>query len=54
MSLFAKTKTVKSTNFSDFIRNAPSRDKKKVYNFVLKKATEDQVAVLQMAASAKK
>jgi hypothetical protein len=25
-----------------------------VYNFVLKKATEDQVAVLQMAASAKK
>jgi len=50
MRIFERTKPVKSTRFSEFIRNAPSKDKKKVYGVVLKKATEDQVAVLHKAS----
>ncbi|GMR16742.1 MAG: hypothetical protein BMS9Abin31_1115 [Gammaproteobacteria bacterium] len=44
MSLFSKSKTVKSTSFSDFIRNASSGEKKRVYSDVLKKATDRQTA----------
>jgi hypothetical protein len=41
MSLFEKKKfTPESTVFSDFIRNAPSSEKKRVYTEVLKKATD--------------
>lgn len=41
-----KTKPLASTPFSDFIRNASSRDKKRVYADVLKKATEKQNSLI--------
>ncbi len=41
-----KRKAVASTPFSEFIRNASSEKKKKVYTVVLQKATERQVAIL--------
>jgi len=53
MSLFAKSKTVKSTPFSDFIRNASSGEKKRVYSDVLKKATERQLSIIREAHSVK-
>ncbi|MDX1366501.1 hypothetical protein [Pseudomonas sp.] len=46
-----KVKTVPSTPFADFIRNASSGEKKRVYERVLKKATERQNRVLVEAAS---
>jgi hypothetical protein len=42
--------TIESTKFSDFIRNASSRDKKRVYSDVLKKATEMQNETIKRAA----
>jgi len=51
MSIFSKKKTVKSTVFSDFIRNAPSREKKRVYSDVLKRATERQQGIIRRAQS---
>jgi hypothetical protein len=53
MSLFSKPKIVKSTMFSDFIRNASSGKKKRVYTDVMKKATERQMSVIRRARSAK-
>jgi len=47
MGIFSRRKSGSSTPFSDFIRNASSRDKKRVYERVLKKATERQKAVLE-------
>ncbi len=47
MGLFSKRKTVASTPFSDFIRNASAEVKKRVYTEVLKKATDRQNAVAQ-------
>ena len=47
MSLFAKQKTVESTPFSEFIRNASSSEKKKVYTDVLKRAVERQDAIVR-------
>lgn len=44
---FNKTKKVASTPFSDFIRNASSGEKKKVYKVVLVRATERQKSVMQ-------
>lgn len=44
-ALFGRRKTVTSTGFSDFIRNASAAEKKRVYTEVLKKATERQNAV---------
>jgi len=43
MAIFTPTKTLESTPFSDFFRNAPSAEKKRVYARVLKKATERQL-----------
>ncbi|MGY0556411.1 MULTISPECIES: hypothetical protein [unclassified Lysobacter] len=42
-----KTKKVSSTPFSDFIRNASSKEKKKVYKVVLVKATERQKSIIE-------
>tara|TARA_R110000787_G_scaffold8607_27_gene29353 strand:- start:3942 stop:4109 length:168 start_codon:yes stop_codon:yes gene_type:complete len=51
MSLFKpKTPTVPSTSFSDFIRNASAREKKRVYGEVLEKATERQNRLLNPQA----
>ncbi len=53
MLLRSKHKKVASTPMSDFIRNASSEKKNKVYKLVLKKATERQIAVLEKAAVTK-
>ena len=44
--LKAKPKILASTPFSDFIRNASSREKKRIYTAVMKKATERQNRLL--------
>ncbi|BFM21500.1 hypothetical protein [Gilvimarinus japonicus] len=54
MKLFGSSEKVASTPFSDFIRNASSREKKRVYSDVLKKATERQQAQLKRAAELRK
>lgn len=46
MMLKRKPQAAKSTAFSDFIRNASSREKKRVYAIVLKKSTDKQNEVL--------
>ena len=51
--MFLKKKTGKSTAFADFIRNASSREKKRVYTDVLKKATERQLFIIDKACSSK-
>jgi hypothetical protein len=52
-SLKRKSKAVASTPFSEFIRNASSKEKKRVYKRVLEKASESQNRVLARAATAK-
>lgn len=44
-----KVELVESTPFSDFIRNAKSAEKKRVYARVLKKAAEKQNKVIEDA-----
>lgn len=51
---FLEKKPVRETRFSDFIRNARSDEKKKVYAGVLKKATENQLIVLEKAKESRK
>ena len=51
LSLKRKSKTVASTHFSDFIRNASSAEKKRVYKRVLEKASESQNQVLTKITS---
>lgn len=46
-----KGKPTTSSRFSEFIRNASSAEKKRVYAQVLKKATERQNRLLAAAAS---
>jgi len=53
MNMFSKSKTVKSTPFSDFIRNASSAKKKRVYSDVMKKATDRQLGIIKRAKSDK-
>ena len=53
MFSFSKPKKPASTRFSDFIRNASSAEKKKVYKVVLARATERQQRVLKEVAAAK-
>jgi hypothetical protein len=48
-----KSKAVASTPFSEFIRNASSAEKKRVYKRVLEKASESQNRVLARIISAK-
>lgn len=52
-SLKRKPKAVASTPFSEFIRYASSREKKRVYKHVLEKATASQNRVLSRAATSK-
>ena len=44
MAIYSSTKTSEGTPFSDFFRNAPSAEKKRVYARVLKNATERQLS----------
>jgi len=52
MTMFSlwKSKVIGSTKFSEFIREASSEEKKRVYTEVLKKATERQRATMSDAA----
>jgi uncharacterized FlgJ-related protein len=50
--LFGK-KNKKSSKFSEFIRGASSREKKKVFMDVLKESTEDQRKVINRAITTK-
>jgi len=52
-SFMRKSKAVSSTPFSEFIRNASSAEKKRVYKRVLEKASESQNRILARAAAAK-
>ncbi len=57
MSLSSSKKKVVtdvSSPFSDFIRNAPSREKKRVYTDVLEKAAEMQNNVVKRVRTASK
>ena len=45
--LFDRTKKVAETPLSKFIRDASSADKKRVYQRVLKNATERQLRVIE-------
>jgi len=47
----SKPKKVTSTSFSDFIRNASSAEKKRVYTKVMKKASERQNRLLAEAVA---
>ena len=52
MSFFSKrkkTKTVISSAFSEFIRNASSGEKKRIYTDVLEKASKMQNEVIKQA-----
>ena len=49
-SIFPRKKAEK-TAFSEFIRNAKSSEKKKVYGRVLDRATKQQQAILKTASS---
>lgn len=48
MKLIKKT-TAKTSSFSDFMNNASSAEKKKVYKDVLKKASDSQDAIVANA-----
>lgn len=53
LSLKRKSKVVASTPFSEFIRNASSAEKKRVYKLVLKKSSESQNRLLRRVVSIK-
>jgi len=57
MSILSSKKKVVtdvSSPFSDFIRNAPSKEKKRVYTDVLKQAAEMQNDVIKRVRTASK
>jgi hypothetical protein len=54
MRFFSRRKAVASTPFSDFIRNASSGEKKRIYTEVLKKATERQNTITERDARGSK
>jgi len=45
------TKQTESSPFSEFIRNASSREKKKVYKKVIEEATVLQLAIIEQASA---
>ena len=49
--MFFKTKKVESTPFSNFIRNAPAGERKRVYTEVLRVATESQLKIVRASRS---
>jgi hypothetical protein len=54
MGFFFRRKGRSSSAFSEFVRNASSRDRKRVYTKVLEKATEQQKAVIERASQTPK
>ena len=53
MFSFKRKPKAASTPFSEFIRNASSAEKKRVYKHVLEKASESQNRLLARVATAK-
>ena len=53
LAKFFNRKTETDSEFSEFIREAPSREKKKVFMDVLKRATEDQRKILNKTITTK-
>lgn len=51
MGLFSKSKPKGSSAFSEFFRNAKSKERKRLYAKVLDKATERQLAVMAEATN---
>ena len=51
MPIFCKSKLLGSSPFSDFIRNASSAEKKRIYTKVMKKASERQNRLLTEAVA---
>jgi uncharacterized FlgJ-related protein len=49
--LFRRRKAVASTPLSEFVRNASSAEKKKVYVTALKNASDEQNKVIERASS---
>jgi hypothetical protein len=47
MFMNKKPEPLKSTTFSEFVRNASSGEKKKVFTVVLKKSCEDQQKIIR-------
>jgi len=54
MNFFKPTKPTRHTRFSDFVRNASSAEKKRVYMAVLEKATAEQNDILMKARELEK
>ena len=54
MKLFNSSPALTSTPFSDFFRNASSGEKKRVYEHVLKRATERQQNIITQKAKTSK
>jgi len=52
-SIKRKSKAASSTPFAEFIRNASSAEKKRVYKRVMEKASESQNRVLAKTTAAK-
>ncbi len=50
----AARKKVKSTPFSDFVRNASSQEKKKFFEKIIKESVAEQRALVQQAEAAGK
>jgi hypothetical protein len=50
-SFLKRKKTVKATPLSEFVRNASSAEKKKIYVAALKKASDEQNEVVARSAS---
>jgi len=50
--MFFKKKQERTTSFSEFIRNASAKEKKRVYTHVMKKASERQLAIIRKARTA--
>lgn len=48
LTIFKKNK-VESTSLSDFVENTSSKDRKKIYTEVIKKASESQNQILKDA-----
>lgn len=53
MKRLFKSKPTRSSPLSEFIRNASSSEKKRVYKQVLERATDRQIRVLKQAEACK-
>ncbi|MEE1982154.1 hypothetical protein [Shewanella xiamenensis] len=50
--MLAKRERVKSTAFSDFVRNASSREKKKFFDKIVKETIQEQKEMIAKASKA--